>query len=121
MRVYISGAMTSDPDYEEKFNVAEIWIRRKYPEAEIVNPVRISRELEESMCAKPDSLPRPEYLKKDIRELVECDRLVAIPGFEKSAGAMLEINIALSLYLVVAQIPEEDFNSILAELWRKAK
>lgn len=38
MRIYISGAMTSDPDYEEKFNAAERWIRRKYPDAEVVNP-----------------------------------------------------------------------------------
>ena len=115
MRIYISGAMTSDPDYEEKFNAAEIWIRRKYPEAEVENPVRLSRELEWNRGAKPDSLPRHEYLKKDISELMECDRLVAIPGFEKSAGAMLEINIALSLNLVVGQIQDEDFNSVLDE------
>ena len=115
MRIYISGAMTSDPDYEEKFSAAERWVRRKYPEAEVVNPVRLSRELEWNRGAKPDSLPRHEYLKKDISELMECDRLVAIPGFEKSAGAMLEINIALSLFLVVGQIQDEDFNSILDE------
>lgn len=115
MRIYISGAMTSDPDYEEKFNAAERWIRRKYPDAEVVNPVRLSRELEESRCAEPDSLPRHEYLKKDISELVECNRLMAIPGFEKSAGAMLEINIALSLYLIVGQISDDDFNSVLDE------
>lgn len=115
MRIYISGAMTSDPDYEKKFNAAERWIRRKYPDAEVVNPVSLSRELEWNRGAKPDSLPRAEYLKKDISELVECDRLMAIPGFEKSAGAMLEINIALSLYLVVGQISDEDFNSVLDE------
>lgn len=110
MRIYISGAMTSDPDYEEKFDAAEEWICKKFANAEVVNPVRLSRELEESRGAKPDSLPRAEYLKRDIKALVECDRLVAIPGFEKSAGAMLEINIALALNQVVEQISGKDFN-----------
>ncbi len=84
-----------------------------------MNPVRLSRELEWNRGAKPDSLPRAEYLKKDIGELVECDRLVSIPGFEKSAGAMLEINIALALGVVVERIREEHFNSVLAECRRK--
>ncbi len=110
MKIYISGARTNAPDYEEKFGVAEEWILGKYPAAEVVNPVRLSRELEKKWCAKPDSLPRAEYLKKDISELVKCDRLVAIPGFEKSAGAMLEINIALALNQVVEQISSKDFN-----------
>jgi|GEM_PF-1988761 len=110
MRIYISGAMTSDQNYKEKFDVAEEWVLGKYPCAEIVNPVRLSRELEKKWCAKPDSLPRAEYLKKDISELVKCDRLVAIPGFEKSAGAMLKINIALALNQVVEQISGKDFN-----------
>ena len=110
MKFYRSGARTNAPDYEEKFGVAEEWILGKYPAAEVVNPVRLSRELEKKWCAKPDSLPRAEYLKKDISELVKCDRLVAIPGFEKSAGAMLEINIALALNQVVEQISSKDFN-----------
>ncbi len=34
MRIYISGAMTSDPHYEEKFFAAEEWIHKKYGNAE---------------------------------------------------------------------------------------
>lgn len=115
MRIYISGAMTSDPDYEEKFSAAERWVWRNYPEAEVVNPVRLSRELERIRGAKPDSLPRAEYLKNDIKALLECDRLVAIPGFEESAGAMLEMNIAIALHLAVGQISEGDFEDTLEE------
>lgn len=47
--------------------------------------------------------------------MVKCDRLVAIPGFEKSAGAMLEINIALALNQVVEQISDKDFNIAFIE------
>lgn len=53
MRIYISGAMTSDPDYEEKFDAAEEWVLGKYPCAEIVNPVRLSRELEKNGARSP--------------------------------------------------------------------
>ena len=115
MRIYISGAMTSDPNYREKFEAAEEWICKKFANAEVVNPARLSRELEESRGAKPDSLPRAEYLKRDIKALIECDSLMAIPGFEKSAGAMLEMNIALALRQSVGQISEEDFNTALDE------
>lgn len=41
--------------------------------------------------------------------------LATIPGFDKIVGAMLEMNIALSLFLVVGQIQDEDFNSVLDE------
>ena len=40
------------------------------------------------------TLPRYMYLKEDIKNLLNSDRIVFLPGFEKSAGALLEALVA---------------------------
>jgi hypothetical protein len=61
--------------------------------------------------ASPHELPTGEWtdcLRRDIRLLTECDALVLLPGWPKSKGATLELNIALQLQMDVFQYRELD-------------
>lgn len=41
------------------------------------------------------------YLRRDLCELVKCGRVVMLPGWEESRGAVLEHQVAESLGMVI--------------------
>lgn len=45
-----------------------------------------------------------DYLRKDIRLLMDCDAIALLPGWEKSKGAKLEVHIATELGMRVAPL-----------------
>jgi len=51
------------------------------------------------------SRERWEYLKQDLKNLLTCDYIVFLPGFEQSAGALLEALVARE-----CKIPVLDFD-----------
>lgn len=84
-KVYISGPMTGLPDfnYPSFDNRAKILIEMGY---EPVNPAdNFNRDTNRN---------RWEYLKEDIKNLLNCDYINFLPGFERSAGALLEALVA---------------------------
>lgn len=90
MRIYLSGPITRDPDYKEKFKEAEKQIRRHMRESRIVeeinivNPARISIE----------NGTHAEYMDLCFILLEKCDMIFMIPGWEKSFGAAQEYGYA---------------------------
>ena len=48
MKIYISGAITNNPNYKEDFERAEDYLQRKYPKAEIINPALVNSFLSKS-------------------------------------------------------------------------
>ncbi len=42
-----------------------------------------------------------DYLRYDLVKLLECDEVVALPGWEQSRGAQLEVHVAQSLRMPV--------------------
>ena len=80
MKVYISGAITNDPNYKKKFRRAEkLWEKKG---VEVVNP------------AKNKGENYKEYIETGIFQLMNCNTIYMLKGWEDSKGARLEHRIA---------------------------
>jgi nucleoside 2-deoxyribosyltransferase len=95
MKVYIAGPMTGLPElnfpafHREAANLRAQGI-------EVVNPAEIN--------ADPNA-KWVDCMRADIRELVTCDVIAMLPGWDKSKGATLEHHIAKTLELRVVYLP----------------
>jgi hypothetical protein len=91
--------MTSIPEFNfPAFHRAAVSLRASgYT---VINPA----ELDEA-----DSTPKEwhEYLRRDLAELVKCDTIAMLPGYEKSKGARLEKHVAEELGMRVIFITED--------------
>lgn len=89
VKLYLSGQMTGLPQYNyPKFNEVASHIREKYGSI-VFNPA-------ENFEGRID-LPRSEYMREDIRQLLFAEGVVMISGWHKSKGATLEYKIAQEL------------------------
>ncbi len=87
MKVYISGPMTGVKDYNRQaFKAAEEKI--KAMGYEVVNPCK----LDHSGNGKWE-----EYMRTDIKALMDCDAIYMLKGWEDSNGAIIELKLALDL------------------------
>lgn len=91
MKVYIAGPMTGYPGLNFPAFHAEA-ARLRSLGYEVVNPAEINVD---------PSAGWSDCMRKDIRELVTCDAVATLDGWEKSKGATLEVHIAESLGLSV--------------------
>jgi nucleoside 2-deoxyribosyltransferase len=66
---------------------------------EVVSPHELNdpAKTHEELAATPWA----DYLRRDLRALLDCDGVVALPGWEASAGASLEIHVARALGMPV--------------------
>ena len=87
MKIYISGAITSNPNYKEDFERAEDYLQREYPSAEIINPALVNSNL-------PKSTTHEEYMRMSFVMLDMCDSVYFINGWEESKGANQEYGYA---------------------------
>jgi len=96
MIVYISGPMTGVEDGNVGAFIAASLelVEAGYAS---VNPVDIGRELKYKMGREPAWI---EYMREDIKALLECDGIYMLDGWEKSSGARLEEHIAMRLGIV---------------------
>jgi hypothetical protein len=93
MRVYISGPMTGYPDFNRTaFKNAAADLRRL--DHEPVDPG--DAEVPEQTWA--------DYLRADLRMLLDCDAVAVLPGWEASRGAALEVHVAHQLGMTVLPI-----------------
>jgi hypothetical protein len=91
MRVYISGPMAGIPGMNlQAFSAAAAELRALG--LEVVNPAELNPE---------PWKPWRECMAVDIKALVDCDAILMLPGFAKSRGANLELDIAESLGMAV--------------------
>ena len=96
MKVYISGPMSGIAnDNADAFRVAflELVEAGHAP----VNPVDIGRALRRKMGREPTWA---EYMREDIKELLDCESIYMLSGWENSTGARLEEHVAMSLGIV---------------------
>ena len=88
MRVYISGPMTGLPECNfPAFHEAA----RRFREAgfTVLDP--------SENYGGDSSLPRSAYLRRDIAQVCTAHAIALLPGWEKSAGARMEVAVALEL------------------------
>lgn len=94
MTVYISGKVSGDSNFREKFAIAEKALKGKHPVLKIktVNPVKGEKE----------GKSWEYYLKKDIKKLLKCNAIYLLPDWRESKGALFEKEIAEKLgYTVI--------------------
>lgn len=87
LRLYISGQITGDKDFREKFAKAEKVA--KWYGFKPVNPCK----------REPDGKPWVWYMKRDIKKLLKCDAILMLPDWCGSRGARLERRIAYEMGL----------------------
>ena len=90
MRIYIAGPMTGLPDLNyPAFNAEAARLRAMghHVENPAENPKRDSWQ---------------GYMRLSIAQLVTCDAVALLPGWENSDGAKLEVDIARKLGLTVS-------------------
>ena len=84
-KVYISGPITGRDLTECKvdFNSAELWLTGLG--YDVINPMSYDT-IEDGTWE--------DYMKKDLKMLLDCDYIYMLDGWEKSRGARLEYNVA---------------------------
>lgn len=92
-RVYISGPISGYDIQERRMVFGQVANRLVELGYDVVNP----------MDNEDDShrLTWEEYMRKDITQLMQCDCIVLLSGWEKSRGARLEKQIAEELGMEV--------------------
>lgn len=98
-RIYISGAITNDPAYREHFERAEKILKKEgyIP----VNPVKIGEKYVMDKCEKPEY---GDFMRADLRALLDCDGIMYLPSAADSEGSKVEQAVAKSLNLLVVKI-----------------
>lgn len=89
MKIYISGAITSNPNYKEDFERAEDYLQREFPKAEIINPALVNSYL-------PKSTTHEEYMRMSFCMLDMADAIFMISNWKTSCGASQEYGYALA-------------------------
>lgn len=89
MKIYISGAISNNPNFKEDFEGAEDYLNKEFPNAEIINPALVNSRL-------PKSTTHEEYMRMSFCMLDMCDSIFMIDGWQKSCGASQEYGYALA-------------------------
>lgn len=96
-RVYISGPMTNMPQLNfPAFRAAAAQLRSVG--LEVVNPA----ELDEQDAGK--EMAWADYMRRDIKALMDCTHVAVLPGWQESKGASIEVGLAHALGIQVERV-----------------
>ncbi len=88
MKIYISGAISNNPNFKEDFERAEDYLQKEFPNAEIINPALVNSHL-------PKSTTHKEYMRMCFVMLDMADAIFMIKNWKTSCGASQEYGYAL--------------------------
>ncbi len=96
LRIYVAGPMTGLPDLNyPTFRAAAKWLRAMGYEVE-----------DPSTNVNPDPDDYHGWLRMGLAQLITCDAVALLPGWEKSGGARLEVNVAATLGMRVGEFEQ---------------
>ena len=93
MKIYISGSISKNPNYRKQFMEAEMKLFADGFDS--INP------------AKNHGNSYKEYIDKGLLQLMECDAIYMLRGYEESIGAMLELAYAEAVGIKVIKEEEQ--------------
>ena len=101
MKYYLSGAITSQPEFKKYFKKYEDELRY-WGVNDIFNPAATDW---------PENVEWEDCMKFDIKYLMDSDCLVLLPNWKKSKGAKLEIYLCKKLRIRIMK-----FHDLIREL-----
>lgn len=96
--IYVAGPMSGIIDHNfPAFHAAAKLLRSRG--FTVINPAEINADAVDVVR------PWDWYMRRDIAELVKCQTIYLLPGWEKSKGATLERHIAerLGMHIIYAE------------------
>lgn len=97
LTIYVSGPMSGKLQHNfPAFNQATEHLRNLGHT--VINPAEINTE---------PGTPWSDCMRNDIREMMVCDTVAVLPGWQESKGASLEVYIGKALGMNI--LPIEDF------------
>lgn len=86
-KIYISGPMSGHPELNfPAFHAKAAELRAKG--VDVVNPAEIEQ---------PDPHSWTACMRADLKQLLDCDAIVMLPGWQHSTGANIEILLAKAI------------------------
>jgi hypothetical protein len=97
MKIYVSGRIKDYPGHLEHFATASRRLRNRL--YQVVNPCEVDPQKENPTYE--------DFMRADIRELIECDAIYMLEGWERSVGARCEFHVAVLCGLEIQyELPE---------------
>ena len=88
MKVYISGAITNNPNAKAQFDKAKETLLELNKGYEPISPMDLPHNHDKSWKS---------FMKEDIIELMKCDAIYMMQGWHESKGAVIEKELACAL------------------------
>lgn len=100
MTIFISGPMSGLPDFNyPAFHEAGEYLHAK---GEIFfSPAHDWMGKERQPPTPEEEKPWEHYMRKSLKMLLDCDRILMLPGWEKSRGATIEKELAIILNMQI--------------------
>jgi hypothetical protein len=115
LKVYLSGPITGDPLAVDKFKMAQVYVAKAFPEAQIFNPIDIpSPKFIQEDWENSDRAIWSYYMHEAIRMMMNCDTIVMLEGWSASKGAVIELDLAIKLNMNIYYIDMEANGTIYA-------
>jgi nucleoside 2-deoxyribosyltransferase len=110
MKFYLSGPMTGLPEYNyPAFREAAEFLRAGG--LQVMSP-------HEALGGHGDRT-REEYMREDLKQLLECDAIIMLPDWHLAAGAKLELEIAVQCGMFKYKYAQTD--SFVQRLQKQAR
>lgn len=91
-KIYISGSITSDLNFKEKFKDYADYIDQNYPQYDVINPAKIELP---KLCDWED------YMIICLHLLNQCDAIFMLPDWKESKGACIEHRTAIKINIPI--------------------